>query len=424
MSHHPTYRIETLGCKANAYDSRRLAEAMEGLGYRAAEGAEPAHVCLLNTCTVTAVADRKGRKLAARLAAQNPGARVFVTGCYAERDAGAVGAIKGVDGVFGRDEWDDLLAAVAEGPAPTGVLSGDFGISSFDGRARAFLKVQEGCDSGCAYCILPQVRGRPRSRPLDDVRAEAARLVAAGFAELVITGIHVGLYGRDLPDRPGVADVVRAVAETPGIGRVRLSSIEANEVDDDLLAAMAHPTVCAHLHVPLQSGDADVLRRMRRRYTPEQFERAVALARERLDRPAVTTDVMVGFPGETETEFAHTLALCERVRFSRLHVFPFSPRPGTPAAEMADRVPAEVVAERSRCLRELGDRMAAEWARGLIGRTVRVLFERRADDGRLTGYTDRYVPVRADEGKLGTVTYFRFGQCLREGLHEEIGDCP
>lgn len=390
-----TYRIETLGCKANLYDSRRLAEALEALGLRPAGAREPVALCVLNTCTVTAAADRKSRKLAARLVRENPGARVLVTGCYATAAPADLRAIAGVTGVYGRNEWPDLLkAANGAGAAPSGaapLLGGDFGIRSFDGRSRAFLKVQEGCDSFCSYCILPFVRGEPRSRPLADVRAEAARLAEAGFAEVVVTGIHVGLYGTDLPGRPTLAQALLCVADTPGVQRVRLSSIEVGEVTDDLLEAMVHPALCPHLHIPLQSGDAAVLRAMNRRYTPEEFLSAVERARVRLDRPAITTDVMVGFPGETDEAFGRALAVCRTARFSRIHVFPYSPRPGTAAAEMPGRVPAKVVAERSRRARELGKGTAVEWAQSFVGRRERVLFERCTGRGELSGYTDRYV---------------------------------
>ncbi|MCK4374746.1 MAG: MiaB/RimO family radical SAM methylthiotransferase, partial [Candidatus Brocadiae bacterium] len=327
----------------------------------------------------------------------HPGAAVFVTGCYAEAYPDEPAAVPGVAGVYGRGEWNALLEAANGAPLPAtgGRIQGDFGIRSFDGRARAFLKVQEGCDSLCSYCILPRVRGEPRSRPLAEVHEEAARLAAAGFAEVVLTGIHTGLYGRDLPGRPSLARAILGAAETPGIERVRLSSIQANEVNEELLEAMAHPAVCAHLHVPLQSGDADVLRRMNRRYTPEEFLRVVELARSRLDNPAVTTDVMVGFPGETDAEFESTLAVCRAARFSRTHVFPFSPRPGTLAAQMDGRVPAGVVRERGRRLRELGSQLAAEWAQAFVGSRVRVLFECCTPPGRLSGYTERYVRLTA-----------------------------
>jgi len=393
-----TYLIETLGCKANLYDSQRLAETLQAIGFRQAQAGEHPALCVVNTCTVTAVADRKSRQHVARLAREHPDARLFVTGCYATAAPDELGAIPGVDGVYGREEWPALIEAANGAPVPDAadMLAGDFGICAFGGRARAFLKIQEGCDSFCSYCILPYIRGRPRSRPLREVAAEAARLAAEGFAEIVLTGIHLGLYGTDQPGRPTLADAVRAVAGTDGVARVRLSSLRPNEVDDELLDAMAHPAVCAHLHLPLQSGDDAVLRRMNRRYTTAEFLRCVGRARERLDRPAITTDVIAGFPGESEAEFANTLATCRAARFSRLHVFPFSPRSGTPAAEMPDRPGVEAVRERSHRLRKLGSEMAAEWAAGFVGQSVRVLFEQCSAAGQLTGYTDRYVRVAAE----------------------------
>jgi tRNA A37 methylthiotransferase MiaB len=499
----PTYRIDTLGCKANVYDSRRLAEALEAIGFRQARDGRCPDVCLVNTCTVTATADRKARQRAAHLVRQHPHARVFVTGCYATAAAHEAAAIPGIAGAYGRDQWPDLLAALGNGGPPPAqeLLRGDFGIRSFGNRTRAFLKVQEGCDSACSYCILPRVRGKPRSCPLPQVRAEAERLAAAGLREIVLTGIHLGFYGKDLrasnrtpreprcasqrmdarkgdeavpgsgtlrspdaadaagsrnpqgrgilrhipvsrrldasdplcagarapwpaaesaPSRPRVvllealsgrvslADAVAAVAETPGVERVRLSSLEALEVDRALLRAMEHPNVCPHLHLPLQSGDAGVLAQMNRRYSPDQFLRAVALARRHLDRPAITTDVMIGFPGETEEQFDNTLSVCRAARFSRIHIFPFSPRPGTVAAQMPDRVPPGIVRERCRRLRVLADQMAADWATGFVGQAVPVLFEGRTRAGMLSGYTDRYVRVHAEgepalKGRIASV---------------------
>jgi threonylcarbamoyladenosine tRNA methylthiotransferase MtaB len=420
-----TYVIETLGCKANFYDSRRLAETLEDLGFRPARPGEEVSVCVLNTCTVTATADRKGRQQAGRLARAHPDARLFVTGCYAEARPDELAEVAGVEGVYGRTEWAALLEAINGAALPPGApaLEGDFGIRAFGGRARAFLKIQEGCDSFCSYCVLPRVRGAPRSRPLGELRAEARRLAEAGFAEIVLTGIHLGLYGRELAGRPTLAQALRDVSAVQGLQRVRLSSVECNEVDAGLLEAMQHPAVCPHLHLPLQSGDAEVLRRMSRRYGPEDFLRAVEMARACLQRPAITTDVMVGFPGETEEQFARTMDLCGAVGFSRLHVFPFSPRPGTAAAGMDGRVGQQEMRERGARLRGLGNRLAAEWAEGFVGRRVRVLFERRAGEGRLVGYTDRYVRLtaRADARLLGRVV--RLTCTGRRGM-SLIGEIP
>ncbi len=393
-----TYRIQTLGYKANQYDARRLAEAIEALGYREAPGDAPPDLLVVNTCTVTHTADRKSRQLARRAVREHPGARVFVTGCYPTTFPEALAGIEGLAGVYGRSDWPAMMRVIAGArDVPQGAqMAGDFGISSFSGRTRAFLKIQEGCDSFCTYCVVPHVRGRPRSRPLGEVEREALALAEAGFGEIVLTGIHLGLYGRDLAERADLADAVRTVAGVRGVARVRLSSVEPMELTDRLLKAMAaSPVVCPHVHLPLQSGDDCVLRRMGRPYTVRQFLGIVARARERLDNPAIATDVMVGFPGETGEEFERTLRLCAEAAFSRVHVFPFSPRPGTPAAAMGDRVPPPVVRERVQRLERLADLQARAWAESFVGRTVNALLEERRPDGRLTGYTRRYVRISA-----------------------------
>jgi len=418
-----TFHIDTLGCKANQYDSRRIAEALGRLGLRRAVPGEPPGVHVINTCTVTHVADRKSRQLVRRAVRQKPPARVFVTGCYATRHPRALRQIAGVEGVFARAEWNAMLEAIAAGPlSPRARIEGDFGVAGFTGRARAYVKIQEGCDFGCAYCVVPGVRGRPRSRPLGSVLDEARRLIEGGFQEIVLTGIHLGLYGRDLDDGVALPDVVERVARLKGVGRVRLSSIEAPEVSERLLEAMRHPAVCEHLHLALQSGDDRVLARMRRRYDAATFLRAVELARSRLDRPAVTGDVIVGFPGETEEEFESTLRVCREAAFSRTHVFAFSPRPGTPAAQMPGRVPSEVVKQRCARLKELARKLAEQWARSFVGRTVRVLFEEQQPDGALAGYTDRYVRLaaRGDEARVGELHPVRCERAADTSLQGRI----
>jgi len=417
-----TFRIETLGCRANQYDSQRLADALIALGLRVAAEGEAPGVVLINTCTVTGTADRKARQLARRAVREHPGARVYVTGCYATSAPEAVREIDGLAGVFARGEWNELLADVAGGAVPAGArIEGDFGVARFCGRARALVKIQEGCDFFCAYCIVPHVRGRPRSRRLDEVLREAETLIAQGFRELVLTGIHLGLYGADLAGGVDLADAVAAVAALPGLERLRLSSIEPPEVTARLLDAMQRPTVCAHLAIPLQSGDDAVLRRMGRRYSARDYLATVALARERLDRPAITTDVVVGFPGETDEEFARTLGVCGEARFSRMHVFPFSARPGTPAAEMGGRVASKIVKVRCAQLQALADEMAHAWAESFVGQTVRVLFEER-EGGDVVGYTDRYVRLRAPGGDelLGTVQRVRCTGAEGAGLIGEV----
>jgi threonylcarbamoyladenosine tRNA methylthiotransferase MtaB len=391
-----TFRIETLGCKSNQYDSQRIAEALAFSGWAEANEADEPGLYIVNTCTVTHASDRKCRQLIRRMIREHPDARVFVTGCYATDNPDDLLAIEGVEGVFGRGDWDARLEAILGGPIPAGALPrGEFGITGFSGRARALMKIQEGCDFCCAYCIVPHVRGRPRSAPLCHIGNEARILADAGFKEIVLTGIHLGIYGRDLEGDVHLADALACVAEAPGVERVRLSSIEAFEVSDRLLDVMQHPKVCPHLHLPLQSGDDDVLRRMGRRYTAGEFLDAVGLARDRLDNPAITTDVIVGLPGETEAAFEHTMEACRTAAFSRMHVFPFSPRPGTRAAEMPDRPHSRLVRQRAGTLGCLADELSQAWAEGFVGQRVGVLFEEMDSDGRLAGYTDRYVRLSA-----------------------------
>ena len=420
----PTCRVETLGCKSNQYDSQRIIEALEALGYVEAGADERPDVIVVNTCTVTHTADRKARQMVRHAIREDPAARVFVTGCYAELSPRPLRDIKGVAGVYGRDEWPAMFNAIAG--AGVRLATGDFGLSGFCGRARALLKIQDGCDAFCSYCIVPHARGRPRSRPLQDAAQEAVRLVEAGFREIVLTGIHLGFYGRDLEEDVHLPDAVRAVAATCGLERLRLSSIEPLEATDSLLNAMREcPAVCAHLHLPLQSGDDRVLARMARPYTTRQFLDIAERARERLDNPAITTDVLVGFPGETDEEFENTLAVCRRAAFSRMHAFPFSPRPRTPAATMPAQVPSPVARERVGRLTQLADEQARAWAAGFVGREVEVLFEERGADGRLSGYTERYVRLHSPGGEemLGRTARVQCAGAVGRELMGVVLDC-
>ncbi len=365
-----TFHLDTLGCKANQYDSQRLAESLRAYGLSPAKDGESPDIVIVNSCTITHRSDRKCRKRARRAARENPAATVVVTGCYAESNRNALEDLEGVDAVFSRQHWPALLEYVTEQPRNTSPLpaADGYGITDYADRTRAVLKIQEGCDHYCSYCIVPSVRGPKQSRPLGDAVEEARRLVDAGFTEVVLTGIHLGKYGEDLDASVGLADAVRAIADVSGLQRLRLSSIKADEVTDDLLTAMQDP---------------------------EQFLDTVRRAREALNRPAITSDVMVGFPGETDEMFENTIDVCRRARFSRIHVFPFSAREGTKAADMTGKVHSKVKKRRSGRLRELAEQMAAEWAQSFVGERVEALFERRRD-GRLDGYTARYAPIEAD----------------------------
>jgi len=378
-----TVRLATLGCKVNQYETQYVQELLEAAGWTVAADGEPADLCVVNTCTVTHEADAKGRQLVRRLHHANPDARLVVMGCFATRDPDAVAALPGVSHVIADKE------RLVEELAPYGVAGPLAGISRFDGHQRAFVKVQDGCLLRCAYCIIPAVRPGLRSRPVEEIAEEVRRLVEdAGYPEVVLTGIHLGHYGIDLSRGKRRDQMTRLwhlldrLATLPGDFRVRLSSLEAAEARSDLLRAMAgHPRVVPHLHLCLQSGSNAVLARMNRRYRREDFLATVARVRQALDAPALTTDVIVGFPGETDADFQATCAVVREAGFAGVHLFSYSRRDGTPAASLPDAVPPPVLAERRERLRELADETAATYRRSLVGRTLDVLVE-SPDPGR------------------------------------------
>jgi threonylcarbamoyladenosine tRNA methylthiotransferase MtaB len=392
-----TCRLVTLGCKVNQYETQYVKEALEANGYFEAAENEPAELCIVNTCTVTHEADAKGRQFIRRLARDNPNADLVVMGCFATRDPQSVARLPGVTkvitdktrlpeelGEFGVEQWPD-------------------GISRFDGHQRAFVKVQDGCLLNCSYCIIPSVRPVLRSRPVADIVAEVERLAADGCPEIVLTGIHLGHYGIDLSKgKPReqwqrLWHLIDRLAALPGDFRIRLSSLEAAEVRDDLVEAMSrHPRICPHLHLCLQSGSDRILKAMKRRYTVSGFLDRCRRLQAVLDRPAFTTDVIVGFPGETDEDFEATCRVVREVGFAKIHVFSFSLRAGTPAATMPDQVPAKVVAERRQRLLDLERQTNESYLRSLIGRPLDVLVE-AADPERpdcVMGTSCRYVPVR------------------------------
>jgi threonylcarbamoyladenosine tRNA methylthiotransferase MtaB len=391
-----TCRLITLGCKVNQYETQYVKETLEANGYREAAPNEPADLCIVNTCTVTHEADAKGRQLIRRLAQANPGAALVVMGCYATRDPESVSRLPGVVAVI-TDK-----ARLAEELRPFGVTRSLAGISRFDGHRRAFVKVQDGCLLNCSYCIIPQVRPILRSRPIEEIAAEVSRLVQGGCREVVLTGIHLGHYGIDQSRGKPQSEWCRLwhllhhLDELPGDFRIRLSSLEAAEVRGELVEALARsPRVCPHLHLCLQSGSDRILALMKRRYRVAGFLERCRRLRAALDWPAFTTDVIVGFPGETAADFEATCQVARQVGFSKMHIFSFSPRRGTPAADLADFVPPLLVAERRQRLLELDRELKEAYFRSLIGRRLDVLIEggypRR--EGYVLGTSCRYAPV-------------------------------
>ncbi len=388
-------KTHTLGCKVNQYETELVRESLLGIGYVDAARNEPADLCVVNTCTVTAQGDRKSRQIIRRLNRQNPDARIVVMGCYATRAPGEVARLPGVSEIVtDKRELPDLLGRF-------GVVDAPNGISGFANRHRAYVKVQDGCLLRCSYCIIPHVRPEMYSRPPDDVLQEVRRLAERGFREIVLTGIHLGHYGVDFNrGKPRgewvrLARLVRDICHINSGLRVRLSSIEATEVTDELIEVMAEhrENVCPHLHVCLQSGSDAVLRRMRRRWSVRQIIDRCERVRQRLDLPAFTTDVIVGFPGERDEDFRLTLEACRAIGFSKIHVFPFSPRRGTPAAEMSGAIEPGIKSQRCRELSQLEIELRENYAGLLAGRRVEVLVERCGTDGEAAGTTCRFLPA-------------------------------
>lgn len=398
-------RVATLGCKVNQYETELVRQGLQRIGYSdCADQQDAADVCIVNTCTVTGAGDSKSRQLIRRLARQNPEARIVVMGCYATRAPDEVAGLPGVtEVVTDKRELPDLMSRF-------GVIDVPSGLDGFSGRQRAYVKVQDGCLLRCSYCIIPHVRPKLTSRPLQHITDEVGRLVAAGHREVVLTGIHLGHYGvdwnRNKPKQEWIrlAHLLRALCQIPGEFRIRLSSIEATEVTRELIATMTEfrDRIVPHLHLCLQSGSDSVLRRMRRRWGTRMFMDRCQLLREALDNPAITTDVIVGFPGETEDEFQQTLQTCRSAGFSKIHAFPFSPRRGTPAAEMTDQVPKLVRSDRVKCLSELEVSLRREYFDSLVGSQLQLLVETEqtitaigpaAGEKLLRGTTCRYAPA-------------------------------
>jgi len=393
-------KTATLGCKVNQYETEYVREGLLRAGFRDAADCEPADLCIVNTCTVTQEGDAKSRQLIRRLARENPHARIVVMGCYATRAPSEVAALPGVaEVVTDKRELPDLLGRF-------GVVDIPRGISGFRGRHRAYVKVQDGCLLRCSYCIIPQVRPQLASRPLEHIVDEVQRLIDHGYREIVLTGVHLGHYGVDWNwNRPKsewtrLAHLLRRLARLPGEFRLRLSSIEAPETTRELVGVMGEygDKICPHLHICLQSGSDAVLRRMKRRWGAQRFLDCCHYVRETLDRPALTTDVLVGFPAETDGDFELTCRAIRQAGFSKTHLFPFSPRAGTPAATMPDRVPPRVIAERIGVLGELERELRAGYFRSLAGMRLRVLVERRRADrpDAFLGTSCRYAPVELE----------------------------
>ncbi|KUK12144.1 MAG: MiaB-like tRNA modifying enzyme [Moorella sp. 60_41] len=396
-----------LGCKVNQNELEALKGLFRSAGYQVVPFEEPADVYVVHTCTVTHLSDRKSRQMIRRAVRNNPEAVVAVTGCYAQVAPEEIMGIPGVDVIVGTRDRARLVELVEEarrtGKVVNAVRQPEKG-EAFEelpvtqvSRARAFLKIQEGCEEYCTYCIVPYARGPLRSRAPQRVVEEVQRLVAAGYQEIVLTGVHTGAYGRDLPGGVDLDYLLRQLLQVPGLGRLRLSSIDPLDFTPGLIRTLTEREgICPHFHIPLQSGDDFILRRMGRKYTAAQYLELLDRIRERRPRAAITTDIIVGFPGEKEEHFRRTLEVVQRAAFARLHAFPYSPREGTPAASMPDQVPAEVKKERMARLLDLGKSLEEAYAGDFLGETLDVLVEEQVqgEEDLWEGHTGNYLVVR------------------------------
>lgn len=404
----PTVAFTTLGCKVNTYETEGLWKLFEKAGYIRVDDDRHADVYVINTCTVTNTGDRKSRQAIRRAVRKNPEAVVVVTGCYAQTSSAEVLAIPGVDVVIGTQGRERILELVeqhqktrqpvnAVGNIFKARLFEELDVPTFTEHHRANLKIQEGCNNFCTFCIIPWARGLLRSRDPQNVLQQARQLVASGYREIVLTGIHTAGYGEDL-ENYSFADLLRDLDQVEGLERIRISSIEASQITDEVLEVLsASDKLCRHLHIPLQAGDNEVLRRMRRKYTVEEYRQKMEAIRQAIPELAITTDVIVGFPGETEEQFRNGYRFIEEIGFSKLHVFPYSKRNGTPAARMPDQVDEAVKRERVAALLELSDRLSLAYAKQFEGRILEVIPEQPykggEEEGLIVGHTDNYLQV-------------------------------
>lgn len=425
-----TVAFHTLGCKVNQYDSQAMLELFEQAGYQPGDFDQPCDVYVVNTCTVTGTGDKKSIQAVRRARRLNPAADIIVCGCMAQRDGEKLLADTDARLILGTARRAEIVTLLEQAQrehtrlcAVTDVRRAAFEpllITHQEGRTRATLKIQEGCDRFCTYCIIPYVRGGIRSRSVQDVRDEAARLAQAGYREIVLTGIHLTSYGRDLKNGDTLLSVIRAVHDIAGVERIRLGSLEPVIATADFARALGEmPKLCPQFHLALQSGCDSVLRRMRRRYDTAAFRESAQALRAVFPDCALTTDVMSGFPGETDAEHRQSLDFCREMRFARMHVFPYSEREGTAAATMPDPVPRHIREERARELIALGAGMAEDYRRAQLGTVRRVLFEQCAE-GVSVGYTPEYMRCEAPGTVCGQTLPVRMTGLLPEGFSGEI----
>lgn len=402
----------TLGCKVNQADTASMENLFLRSGHQLVSFDGEADVYIINTCVVTNTGQRKSRQTIHRAIRKNPNALIVVTGCYPQTAAEEVKAIAGVDMIIGNQDRAQIVQLVEERLAhrQTDTLDAvhkltastafeEMAAGDITDKTRAFLKIQEGCNQFCTYCIIPYARGPLRSRSLESIRTETQRLISAGFKEIVLIGIHLGCYGKENPDGPTLYDAVKTVLDVPGVQRLRLGSLESVEVEPRLLTLMQEDArFCRHLHLPLQSGCDKTLQAMHRPYTTAKFKTLLADIKTKVPDIAITTDVIVGFPGETEADFETTCKFAESCGFSKMHIFPFSARKGTPAEKFAGAVTEAVKKERADILGEIDETMHKTFLQAMVGQNAEVLFEQPAGEDYFEGLTGNYQRVFVKSG--------------------------
>ena len=425
--------LHNLGCKVNAYETEAMQHLLEEAGYEIVPFTQKADVYVINTCSVTNMADRKSRQMLHKAKKNNPDSIVVAAGCYVQTSEKEVLNDLSVDIVIGNDRKHDLVRLLEEysldsvNDTVDDINDGkhDFEelfIDQTKEHTRAFIKVQDGCNQFCSYCIIPYARGRVRSRRFENVIAEVERLAANGFKEVVLTGIHLSSYGVDFEEATGLLELIQAVNAVKGIERIRLGSLEPKIVTEHFASELSKlDKICPHFHLSLQSGCDATLKRMNRKYTTKEYERGCELLRKYFVHPAITTDVIVGFPGETEEEFAQTKAYLERIHFYEMHIFKYSKRKGTRAAVMPDQIDEQIKAARSEKLIALGHDMSKEFRKFYIGKNEEVLFEEKAvigDKEYFVGYTKEYVKVakKTDENLENQIVSGRISGMLTDEI--------
>lgn len=399
----------TLGCKVNQYETEAMIESFETSGYQVVNYEEYADVYIINTCTVTNMGDRKSRQIIRRALDSNPAAFIAVVGCYSQISPDKVIEIEGVKLVVGTNERArivELVEYAMEKEEKINMVSDimevrefeEMSIKNYKSRTRAFLKIQEGCDQYCSYCIIPYARGHIRSRKPESILDEVKQLAQNGFKEIVLTGIHVASYGRDLGNT-SLIEIIELLHGVEGIERIRMSSVEPKTLNDDFIKRLSRlRKICRHFHLSLQSGCDETLKRMNRKYTTDEYMKVVNHLREVFPDVAITTDLIVGFPGETEQEFQCTVDFIKKVNFSGMHVFKFSPREGTPAAERKDQVQPQIKEQRSKIVTALAQEQEMAFKQKFLNKKMEVLFEQKVEEQnhKYEGLTDNYIRVIAE----------------------------